>query len=223
MVQQALHSNPPTATERFDWLGTVRGIIVAPSATFARLADAQPWRQGIILFLVVSVSSGLLRLLEPTIIAPGADDPQDARLMDVFGSPYFQALTDLIFMPLMFLAATGIVYQIGLRQGGDGPFTRLFTTEVFSAALITLVSAPIDTLGLFFPRGDAPVISAILGVVSFAVAIWGLVLAILSVRASMRLSTGSSVVVVIASLVAVLIFSLLVLFVLGGILSSVLG
>jgi hypothetical protein len=223
MAQQALHTNPPAALSRFDWLGTLRGIIVAPSATFQRLADAQPWRQGLAFFIAVSVFSALLRLVEPVMVVPSTDEPQTARFLGVFGSPYFQALTDLIFFPLMFLAATGIVYQIGLRQGGDGPFVRLFTTEVFSAALITLVSAPVDTLGLFFPRGDAPVVSLILSVMSIAVAIWGLVLAVLSVRASMRLGTGSSVVVVIASIVVVLIFSWLVFFVLGGIISSMLS
>jgi hypothetical protein len=223
MAQQALQSNPSAPSDRFDWLVALGGIIAAPSATFARLADAQPWRQGAILFVVVSAIRALLNLAEPAMVPPATDDPQVAGVMDLFSSPYFWVLTDILFAPLMFLAVTGIIYQIGLRQGGDGPFTRLFTTEVFSAALIALVSIPIDFLGMLLAGSGGGIATISFGTISFAWAVWSLVLGILSVRVSMRLSTGSSIVVVIASIVAVLIFSWLLFTVVGGIVVNMLS
>ncbi len=182
MAQQALQTNPPATRDRLDWLVALGGIIAAPSATLARLADARPWRQGAVVFIVVSAIRALLNLVEPAMVPPATDDPQVAGVMDLLSSPYFWVLTDILFTPLMFLAVTGIIYQIGLRQGGDGPFTRLFTTEVFSAALIALVGIPVDLLGLLVAGSDATIINAIFILISFAVAIWAVVLGVLCIN-----------------------------------------
>lgn len=202
MAQQALHTNPPTSSDRFDWLGTIRGVIVAPSATFGRLADMQPWRQGLAFYLVSAVGSGLINAIGASRRASTMTSPNLSRLTELTSSPVFRICSALIVSPLVLLFVSGMLYQIGLRQGGDGPYGRIFSTEVFKSATTGLVGLPLTLLAQFAPRNPTTGLSPAELAVSAGIGIWGLVLTVYSVRASMRLSTGSAVGVVAGAIVA---------------------
>jgi hypothetical protein len=223
MAQQALHTNPPTESSGFDWLDTIRGIITAPSATFARLADAQLWRQGLIFYLAVSVIGALIALLQPTAPTPADVDPEVARIMEVFGAPWFQAAVLLILAPLGLLALLGLIYQIGLRQGGDGPFARLFTTEIFNTATVSLVLLPVTLIVTLVQRSNADLGNSLNTAISVGFGIWGLVLTVLSIRASMRLSTGSAVGALIGGIIVLVIVVGLAFCLVGGFIVSMVG
>lgn len=92
---------------------------------------------------------------------------------------------------------TGLLHQIGLRQGGTGPYSRYLTTDGFQTSTVGLVTLPITLVGSVIQRAldqGMPWLDYLLG---FPTAVWGVALAVISLRAGMRLSTRSAIVTIL--------------------------
>jgi hypothetical protein len=162
------------------WIRTMRGIITDPLQTFTAIAAEQSWRGGIVYYLVSGLIAWAVRLLrtEPPRSLSGRTNP-------LTSSPWFDITTTLLG-PLLVLIFAAFLYWAGRRQGGQGPLSRLFTTELFSATTVNLLSAPIFLAIYLIARANGGT-DPLGDPVSFLINVLSIRLTYFSLRASMVL------------------------------------
>ena len=168
------------------WLRTMQGIITDPLRTFTAIAAEQSWRKGVVYYLVTSLLMWAIRLLrtEPPRSLSGRTNP-------LVSSPWFDITTTLLG-PLFVLIFAAFLYWAGQRQGGQGPFSRLFTTEIFSATAVNLLSAPIFLTIYLITLVNAGA-EPLGGFADFAISVLSIRLTYFSLRASMALGGREAV------------------------------
>jgi len=174
----------------------VRRVITSPGAAFAELAEAQPWRQGVALYALVTLAQGAVALLNPAMPRSGS-----APLQDLLASPWFALISAMIFGPIVFLLAIVLLHQMALRQGGSGSFVRFFSTEIFKSVAVGLVAAPLLIAAYLIVRATGNRQPNLITLTSIVIGIWQLVLTVYSLRASMRLSRGGAIITIIISVI----------------------
>lgn len=162
------------------WIRTMRGIITDPLQTFTAIAAEQSWRKGVVYYLVASLIMWAVRLLrtEPPRSLSGRTNP-------LTSSPWFDITTTLIG-PLLVLIFAAFLYWAGRQQGGQGPLSRLFTTELFNATTVNLLSAPIF-LAIYLITRTTGGTELLGGFADFAIGVLSIRLTYFSLRASMAL------------------------------------
>jgi hypothetical protein len=213
MAQQTLPQPAPAPLATTDTPGVLRGLVAAPTATFAALADARPWRQGLTLYLLTLLAGALAALARPA--PPGGPA---AGVPAFVAAPAYSAIVALVAGPLGLLLAAGLLYQVGLRQGGDGPFARLLVAQLFAAVPVGLVNALLTLAGALAARATGGNLVWLSLVVVGAADLWALALTVCALRASMRLSLGGAIVTVLLSIVVGAALAGLAFCVLGAVL-----
>ena len=162
------------------WLRTMRGILTDPLQTFTTIAAEQSWRKGVVYYLVTGLVMWAIRLLrtEPPRSFSGRTNP-------LISSPWFDITTTLLG-PLFVLIFVALLYWAGRRQGGQGPLSRLFTTELFNATAVNLLSAPVF-LAIYLLNRTADGTEPLGGFADFALGVLSIRLTYFSLRASMTL------------------------------------
>src|SRR3954454_11946177 len=204
MAQQASQHGVPAPRDATNWFAIIRGIVTDPLATFTVLAETQPLRSGLVLYLLSSLAGGLVNLARP--IATGS---MNKNVADLVASPVFAIGAAFVGGPIFLLAIAGLLYQIGLRQGGDGPFSRLLTTELYKGATIGLISSPLYLVLYLAMRGTGDALTLVSFLPSLIFSLWGLYLTVYSLRASLRLSTGDAVATVVYTILVGLLIVVL--------------
>lgn len=145
------------------------GYFTDPLKTFGEVADQRTWREGIVFYWLTSVlvwAVGLLRVV--------SQQSRSAWTESILPMPWSSLLLS-IAGPLLVLFSTAILYWAGQRQGGTGPLSRLFTTELFNGAAVSSVSAPFVLVLYLITQVNAS-LNILADIESFIVSAWSIVL-----------------------------------------------
>ena len=183
----------PIVQEPFSFVDAVVGVFVRPVVTMQKIAAARPWgiALGIMIMLaVLGLLAGLTVPTQPVTTMPETEGmPPSMATMVAMSQSRIPAIIGGVAGPLLQIVYAGILFVLARLLRGEGHFSALFSTLVFAGlpGVITLV------LTLIANVSGIIVLSLIIGMVSFGIGIWSLVLQVIGVRESMHLSTGRAV------------------------------
>ncbi len=186
---------PPTGRP-FNPVEAAIGVITRPVPAMQAIAAARPWLMALLLSVIIGLLSGLAGMTAP---APSPADmgdlaqlpPEQQRAIEgILGMVRSPALGigNAIINPIVLAIWAGILWLVARLLGGIGQYSSLFSTVGF-ASVPNILLAPITAL---LNLGGAA-LAALSSLVGFAFAIWTIVLTVIAIRESMRLSTGRSV------------------------------
>jgi hypothetical protein len=182
-----------------DWVAVIRGIIVRPLETLTGLAETRAWKKALGFYLAITVASSLVALTQP------AQEEAATTTGRLFAEPLViygvVPLTGVVFLFLYI----GVLYRLGLREGGTGSYSRLFTTETFQTSTLALINLPISLLVNLLQHAQDQANPWLNTLLSLPITLWGLVLTVVSLRASMGLSRQSAITVLLLAFVAGLV------------------
>jgi hypothetical protein len=194
----------PAAGQPFNVMQAIIGIITQPVPTLREIATVRPWLMALLVYIVISVLSGVAGSLGFNLDAQLAQVPPENReqleplLRGIF-SPATLIGGSLITAPILLALVSGIFWIVGRLLGGTGTYSAVFSTQGFASAP-TLVSAAVSfvvgLIGLAAPVAGLA-LSPLSGLIGFGVAIWGIVLSVIGIRESMGFSTGRAVATVL--------------------------
>lgn len=168
------------------WLPIVKGIVTHPLQTFEEVADRYTWHEAVPYYLIVGLVGWSVDLVRPQ-----PSDTEGSAILAAFNSPFFPPLL-ILLGPLLTLPSVLLLYWAGRRQGGQGPWTRLYTTELVNGGTVTLLNLPLLLLINAELRltGQGEALATL---DSIAVLLWGFVLTYFSIRASLRLERRGAI------------------------------
>ena len=179
------------AERTVNWLA---GIIVNPVDTLRDISQQKPIGWGILIYLVVSFLS---------VLTANGDIPPAMKPWIVISSPVLAIITLFIY--------SGLYHLFARLFGGTGDFWGLFSAVSFTS-FVFIFLPPLNLLSQL--GGIVAVLT--MGLLSFAVGIWNLVLEVIAVRENHQISTGLSVLTVLIPLVILIILALVLLLVIGA-------
>ncbi|MCL6478787.1 MAG: YIP1 family protein [Peptococcaceae bacterium] len=197
------------------FLELIYGILFDPVKTFQRIAASPPLKNVVLIFSLVKVLSVLVGgYLAAKFMFAGLTGGVPAGLDKLFRcTAPVMAVFGLVYEYVKWFVYSGLLYFLAELSGGRGRAVGALTATGL-ASLPTLLALPVQILAAVLggTGGMAWFVNILL---SLAVLVWGVVLVIIGVRETQRLSTGSAVMVVLipAVTLAVLAVIMLVLFV----------
>ncbi len=186
---------PPTGRP-FNPVEAGIGVITRPVPAMQEIAAARPWLIALLLSVIIGLLSGLVSMTTPGLSPSdmrdlGQLDPQTRRMVEgIIGAVRSPALGigSAIINPIVLAIWVGILWLVARLLGGIGQYSSLFSTVGF-ASVPNILLIPITAL---LNLGGAA-LAALVSLVSFAFGIWTIVLTVIAIRESMRLTTGRSV------------------------------
>ncbi len=142
------------------------GVLTSPRATYAQVAMRPRWFGALAVLVVVAGASNFIFL--STEVGQNALFDQQLRMMDMIGitvndrvydqmvaglgrAPYFTAVGQLIFFPLVALLLAGLLFAVFVAVlGADGSFKQVFSIVAHSGAIVAL--QPLFVLPLDYAR-----------------------------------------------------------------------
>ncbi|GAC1540668.1 MAG: hypothetical protein NVS2B7_13010 [Herpetosiphon sp.] len=177
----------------FNPFGALWQVLTQPVMAMSRVADARPWLFGLSLIIVVRVLNRLLRYFLPVVpsgvlSSPAAQlPPQFSELMTKLQAPGIWGPVAIIGGPLTLLLAATAFYAVGRWLGGRGTYAGLLASLGY-AEVPTLLLVPLTVL----LRLAGPLGTGLLATLSFGFGIWTLVLQVIGIRESLKLSTAQA-------------------------------
>ena len=190
------------------------GVIISPGETLRQTAEAELWKEGLLIVLLVSLLKWLSKLAAPEQELLGQLEKFTGSSVDQFSSAmdspiaaFFSSLSgDLIFWVLgglLFFLFAKIFNGKGTIPGMLAGLGYASTPFFLGAPLMAVISGGIA--GYF--------LSSVIG---FATSIWVIVLQIIAIRESQQISTGGAVVTfIIPGILLFLIFLFFILLIAG--------
>ena len=185
----------PPAGRPFNPVEAAVGVITRPVPAMQEIAAARPWLIALLLSVVIGLISGLasgMSGFNPANLGNLSDmDPQSRQIAEGVMRMIGPALGigNAIFAPIVLAIWAGIIYLIARLLGGTGEYSALFSTLAF-ASIPSLLEAPL--IAVLNLAGGA--LFLLLVPIGLAFFIWNVVLTVLGIRESMRLSTERSLV-----------------------------
>ena len=181
------------AAQRLDPLDAAIGVITRPVAAMRQIAAARAWLVGLGLTMAIALLNGLADLVGPRqdLDTAGAELPSGLLgFLDLAQSPGGVLVSAVVLTPLGVVLVSYVCYLAGWLLGGRGPFSALLATQGFTSMPLVLLAPVTAVLNL----AGVPLLGGLLGL---AVALWGMILAVIGIRESMALSTGRAVATVL--------------------------
>lgn len=182
------------------WSKVILGIITSPLATLTALAETQAWKHALGYYAAIMVANTIVHFTQPS------QTEESTVNLGFFDGPLFQYVGLPVFGMVYLVVYSGVLYQIGLRQAGSGPFGRFFTTEAFQSNTLALLSLPFTLLINLTQRMVGQTSPWPTTAVTIIGGVWGLALTVISLRASMRLSTRDAIKTLFLGFLALLAF-----------------
>ena len=186
------------------------GLILRPIETIREIVAERPVGLGLVTLLIVFIANGIVSFgfgVDPDTFETFTDEEIEiGPAVAIIGAILF-----VVFVSFATGVSALIVHLISKLFGGDGAFTGLLSGLLLLSilSLIPVVPGLLDVV----VRGedDSSVFASIAGVVSLAVGIWTLILAILLIRENYQLSTLLAVLSGIASFLVSIFVGIIVL------------
>jgi hypothetical protein len=184
------------------------GALRAPGKTLNQVAEKNLWKEGLLIIVVVAILQGM-----SSLVAQGNQDLlfryleqfSDQPLMDsIQYSPAFTIFSSLFGGLLAWVIAGGIFFLFAKLFKGEGTFSGMLAGLGY-ASTPYIIGAPLVALASLAGAGGL----IIGGVISFAVAIWVLVLNIIAIRESQQIGTGAAVATFLIPVVLLFILALI--------------
>ena len=186
-------ATPASAARRFDPLDAAIGVITRPVAAMQQIAAARAWLVGLGLAIAIALLNGLADLVGPPqdLDPAGADLPSGfVGYLDSAQSPGGVLVSAVVLTPLVLVVVSYVFHLAGWLLGGRGPFSALLATQGFTSVPLVLLAPVTVVLNL----AGVPLLGGLLGL---AVALWGMILAVIGIRESLALSTGRAMATVL--------------------------
>ena len=172
-------------------LETASGVVTEPVPTLRAVVRSAPLGQAFVVIAAGSCLSAITTVAQLRA-TPTAGVPPVFSIPEGPGVLVVAALLGPILGLISSVIYTAVLQVVALMLGGKGPFKGLFCGLAF-ASIPGLFQIPLQLAGIAL----GPVVQAILGIVTFAIAIWTIALGVIAVRENNDFSTGRAVAVML--------------------------
>ena len=179
-------SEEPAAPPK-DLFETGVGVVTQPVPTLRSVVRAAPLGQALV---VIAVTNALGSIVT---VAQMRADPPDPPLFTIPEGPgplVAAALLGPLFGIVLGAIFTGGLHVISLMLGGKGSYKGLFCGSAF-AQIPYVLQIPLQLAGVAF----GGFVQGLVGIVTFGIAIWTMVLGVIAVRETHDFSTGRAIAV----------------------------
>lgn len=197
-------------------------VLFKPRTAFSRLSQRTNIWTGLLVYLVVALVANLsnINVLSPSQLAVEAEQWGFMLPPGFFEglnriAPLINVVSVLTFGPLVFLGRTALLSLSASLLGGRNDGRSLGLTLGY-AQLPEVLVAPFALLNRAIPLN-------FMGIVTFGLYIWVLVLRVFAIQSACKLSTGRSVLALLLPLLALLLALIFFLLFLGAFLTPFLA
>jgi len=196
------------------------GSLRTPGETLRQAADNKLWKEGLFVVLVIALLSALYNIankemlfnMEQYLEQPGAE------LLSFMFSPAFIIVTTLFSILLSWVVMSAVFFLFAKLFKGQGTMSGMLSSLGFAYSP-HFIGTPLATLVSLAGVGGY-ILGAVIGV---AVGIWVIVLQIIAIKESQRISTGAAVATYFVPGILFVILLFILILVLAAMLSAFSG
>ena len=162
------------------------GVLFSPKAAFRRIVDENLLFQGFVIFVVITLLTSLIDFLG---IRNFSGIPSEFVSSFSQAGPYL-GITAVVFAFISWFFKAGILQLFAELLGGQGRAVEVLTVLALAATPKVFV-IPFQVLGFFLVGSFAASFLSV--AVSISVSVWSLVLVVIGIRETQKLSGGRAV------------------------------